>query len=206
MRIPHRNQNWHSPSQQSRVLRRNIGGPPISARSRIWSSLHSFTSFESKSIHHLPLHGRNGPSRCGTVIFVCGLVMDTSSHTQQGWRCYYKQTAQQYALHTQRMEQKGQWCTTVVVGGQSVLLGRLLEESQTSRSRVSDRDIGIAVRWGATLDNLMSKGYTLNPAHSLRAGGAMAMKLSGDIHSQIGALMAGVAWKMSTAFTFQDVG
>jgi len=26
------------------------------------------------------------------------------------------------------------------------------------------------------------------------------------IHSQIGALMAGVAWKMSTAFTFQNVG
>jgi hypothetical protein len=36
-------------------------------------------------------------------------------------------------------------------------------------SRVSDRDIGIAVRWGATLDNLMSKGYMLNhvSAHSL---------------------------------------
>lgn len=94
-------------------------------------------------------------------------------------------------------------------------------------SRVSDRDIGLAVRWGATLDNLMSKGYTLNrvSAHSLRAGGAMAMKLSGAsdstimrvgrwssltyltyIHSQIGALTAGVAWKMSTAFTFQNVG
>ncbi len=94
-------------------------------------------------------------------------------------------------------------------------------------SRVSDRDIGIAVRWGATLDNLMSKGYTLNrvSAHSLRAGGAMAMKLSGApdstimrvgrwssltyltyIHSQIGALTAGVAWKMSTALTFQNVG
>ncbi len=86
----------------------NIGGPPILARSRIWSSLHFFTSFESENIHHLPLHGRNGPSRCGTVIFVCGLVMGTSSHTQQGWRCYYKQIAQQYALCTQRMEQKGQ--------------------------------------------------------------------------------------------------
>jgi hypothetical protein len=51
---------------------------------------------------------RNGPSRCGTVIFVCGLVMGTSSHTQRGWRCYYRQTAQQYALQTRRMEQKGQ--------------------------------------------------------------------------------------------------
>ena len=94
-------------------------------------------------------------------------------------------------------------------------------------SRVSDCNIGIAVRWGATLDNLISKGYTLNrvSSHSLRARGAMAMKLSGasdstimrvgrwsssmyltHIHSQIGALMAGVAWKMSTAFTFQNVG
>ena len=133
MRIPHRNQNWLSPSQQSRALRKNIGGAPISARSRIWSLLHSFTSFELESIHHLPRHGRNGPSRCGTVIFVCGRVMGTSSHTQQGWRCYYRQTAQQYVLHTRRMEQKGQLCTTVVVEDQSVLLRRLLGESRTSR-------------------------------------------------------------------------
>jgi hypothetical protein len=27
-----------------------------------------------------------------------------------------------------------------------------------------------------------------------------------DIHTQIGALTAGLAWKMSTAFTFQNVG
>ncbi len=48
-------------------------------------------------------------------------------------------------------------------------------------SRVSDHNIGIAVQWGATWDNLMSKGYTLNriASHSLQAGGAMAMKLSG---------------------------
>ena len=93
-------------------------------------------------------------------------------------------------------------------------------------SRVSDRDIGIVVRWGAILDNLISKVYTLNcvSSHSLRAGGGMAMKLSGAsdstimrvrrwpsltyltyIHSKIGALTAGVAWKMSTAFTFQNV-
>ena len=82
---------------------------------------------------------------------------------------------------------------------------------------------------GSTWDNLISKGCTLNrvSSHSLQAGGAMAMKLSGAsdstimrvgvgrwssltyltyIHSQIGALTAGVAWKMSTAFTFQNVG
>ena len=92
---------------------------------------------------------------------------------------------------------------------------------------VTDRDIGTAVRWGATSDGLLAKGYTLNriSSHSLRAGGAMAMKLSGAsdstimrvgrwtsltyltyIHTQIGALTAGVAWRMSTAFTFQNVG
>ena len=83
---------------------------------------------------------------------------------------------------------------------------------------MSDRDIGIAVRWGATSDSLLTRGYTI-------AGGAMAMKLSGAsdstimrvgrwtsltyltyIHSQIGALTAGVVWRMSTAFTFQNVG
>jgi hypothetical protein len=76
-------------------------------------------------------------------------------------------------------------------------------------------------------DQLISRGYTLNrvSSHSLRAGGAMAMKLSGAsdstimwvgrwsslmyptyIHVQIGALTAGVTWKMSTAFRFQNVG
>ena len=94
-------------------------------------------------------------------------------------------------------------------------------------TRVSDRDIGIAVRWGATSDSLLTRGYTINciSLHSLHAGSAMAMKLSGAsdstimrvwrwtsltylayIHSQIGALTAGVAWRMSTAFTFQNVG
>jgi hypothetical protein len=94
-------------------------------------------------------------------------------------------------------------------------------------SWVTDRDIGIAVRWGATSDQLTSRGYTLHrvSSHSLRAGGAMAMKLSSAsdstimrdgrwssltyltyIHLQIGALMVGVAWKMSAAFRFQNVG
>jgi hypothetical protein len=94
-------------------------------------------------------------------------------------------------------------------------------------SKVSDRDIGVAVRWGATYDGLLLKGYTLNriSSHSLRAGGAMALKLSGAldstimrvgrwtsltyltyIHTQIGALTAELAWKMSTTFTFHNVG
>ena len=94
-------------------------------------------------------------------------------------------------------------------------------------SKVSDRDIGIAVWWGAAADQLIARGYSLDrvSSHSLRAGGAMAMKLSGEsdstimwvgrwssltylayIHLQIGALTAGVAWRMSTSFTFQNVG
>jgi hypothetical protein len=94
-------------------------------------------------------------------------------------------------------------------------------------SKVTDRNIGIAVRWGAIHDGLLLGGYTLNriSSRSLRAGGAMALKLCGAsdstimrvgrwtslmyltyIHTQIGALTAGLAWKMSTAFTFQNVG
>ena len=95
-----------------------------------------------------------------------------------------------------------------------------------TNSTISDRDITIAVRWGATADCLLARGYTLDrvSSHSLRAGGAMAMKLSGAsdstimrigrwtsltyltyIHSQIGALAKGVAWKMSKCFHFQNV-
>jgi hypothetical protein len=94
-------------------------------------------------------------------------------------------------------------------------------------STVTNRDIGIAICWGATYNGLMTKGYTLNriSSHSLRAGGGMAMKLSGAldstivqvgrwtfliyltyIHIQIRALTAGLAWRMSTAFTFQNNG
>jgi hypothetical protein len=92
---------------------------------------------------------------------------------------------------------------------------------------VSDKDIGIAICWGATSNRLLTRGYTLQciSSHSLRASGAMAMKLSRAsdstimrvgrwmsltyltyIHSQIGSLMAGLAARMSTAFTFQNVG
>ncbi len=94
-------------------------------------------------------------------------------------------------------------------------------------TRVLDRCITVAVRWGATFDCLLDKGYTLNrvSSHSLQAKGVMAMKLSNAmdstimkigwwtsltyfayIHSQIGALSMGIAWKMSQEFTFQNVG
>ncbi len=95
------------------------------------------------------------------------------------------------------------------------------------RSQVLDRDIGIAVQWGATCNCLLTKGYTLNriSSHSLRAGGAMAMKLSGAsdstimqvgrwslltyltyIHSQIGALTAELSRLMATQVRFQNMG
>jgi hypothetical protein len=88
----------------------------------------------------------------------------------------------------------------------------------TRTTRVSDWDVTIAVQWVAMYDCLMAKGYMVDRVslHSLRAGGAMAMKLSGAtdstimrigcwtsltyltyIHSQIGALLARVTWKMS---------
>ena len=94
-------------------------------------------------------------------------------------------------------------------------------------TRVSDRDITIAVRWGASQDGLTGRGYTLDrvSSHSLRAGGAMALALAGEsamtimrvgrwtsttymtyIHSQIGALAKGLAWKMSRSHTFHNIG
>ncbi len=90
-------------------------------------------------------------------------------------------------------------------------------------SWIINGDNTIVVQWGATFNQKLSQGYTLDwvLSHSLRAGGAMAMKLSGTtnnmimqigcwtsltyltyIHSQIDALSAGAAWKLATAFTF----
>ncbi len=53
--------------------------------------------------------------------------------------------------------------------------------------RVSDRCITVAVEWGATFDCLLDKGYTLKrvSSQSLRAEGAMAMKLSNATDSTI---------------------
>ena len=91
---------------------------------------------------------------------------------------------------------------------------------------VSDRDINTAVKWAALHDGLYGQGY--NPArissHSLRAGGAMALKLAGEevrpiklvgrwssetfvtyIHSQIGALTAGLSAKMARRIVFQNI-
>ena len=55
------------------------------------------------------------------------------------------------------------------------------------RTRVTDRDIGIAVRWGAVNDGLLLRRHTIEciSSHSLRAGRAMALKLSGALDSTI---------------------
>ena len=92
---------------------------------------------------------------------------------------------------------------------------------------VSDKDINVAVRWAAWKDGLFEKGYSLSrvSSHSLRAGGAMALKLNGAedstikimgrwssntfityIHSQIGALTAGLSIKMAREIMFHNVG
>ena len=57
----------------------------------------------------------------------------------------------------------------------------------TPTTRISDRDVTITVQWGATYDCLVVKGYTVDlvSSHSLRAGGAMAMKPSGATDSTI---------------------
>ncbi len=122
------------------------------------------------------------------------------------------------ALACQMANLRGMWASTPL---------STVCHPPTRTTRISDRDVFIAVRWGATYDCLMAKGYTVDrvSSHSLRAGGAMAMKLSGAmdsmimqigrwtslryltyIHSQIGALLAGVAWRMSQQFTFQNIG
>ena len=94
-------------------------------------------------------------------------------------------------------------------------------------SRVADKDINVAIRWGALADGLLARGYTLDriSSHSLRAAGAMALKLNGCstetimrlgrwtsltyltyIHTQIGALSEGMSELMATEIVFQNVG
>ncbi len=151
-----------------------------------------------------------------------------------------------YALHTQKNGTKGAVVHHEAIGSPICPLTAMAHRvaniqqaksvtcqlnavySESGRcSQVSDRDIGIAVGWGATCDCLLTQGYTLNriSSHSLRAGGAMAMKLSGAsdstimrvgrwssltyltyIHLQIGALTAGLSKLMATQVRFQNVG
>lgn len=92
---------------------------------------------------------------------------------------------------------------------------------------VSDKDINTAVKWAALHDGLYEQGYSPSrvSSHSLRAGGAMALKLNGEedstiklvgrwssetfityIHSQIGALTKGLSAKMARKIAFQNIG
>ena len=92
---------------------------------------------------------------------------------------------------------------------------------------VVSADILSAVRQATVATGLVAKGYKIDRvgSHSLRASGAMALKLnnvdtetiqkigrwSGStflvyIHSQIGALNAGISERMSTRISFHNVG
>jgi hypothetical protein len=88
-------------------------------------------------------------------------------------------------------------------------------------------DISRLVKYGARTANLEAQGYDLRRVntHSLRASGAMALKLQGEtdstimklgrwtgltfltyIHAQIGALNVGLAQRMATRIEFINVG
>ena len=94
-------------------------------------------------------------------------------------------------------------------------------------SHIHDNDITIALRCGAAKAGLLLRGYTLAQisSHSLRASGAMALKLAGAddttiqklgrwssrtflmyIHTQIAAYSAGWAAKMAAPIDFIHVG
>ena len=93
--------------------------------------------------------------------------------------------------------------------------------------RITAAQIRSLIRHGAALDNLEAKGYHPSRigSHSLRAGGAVALKLAGYddttickmgrwssntfliyIRGQIANLTAGVATAMSTTLTYHNVG
>jgi hypothetical protein len=92
---------------------------------------------------------------------------------------------------------------------------------------VVTKDITAAIRQAGARTGLFQRGYTVDrvSAHSLRAGGAMAMKLAGKdenlikkvgrwssstwltyIHSQISNLTAGLAEEMAVTHLFYNVG
>ena len=92
---------------------------------------------------------------------------------------------------------------------------------------VPSADITTAVRHSVLLGNLLPQGYTVSrvSAHSLRASGAMALKINGHdkaiikklgrwssttwltyIHSQIASLTTGLATSMCNQHTFFNVG
>ena len=94
------------------------------------------------------------------------------------------------------------------------------------RRKVSARQINSAVKQGVEMTGLLNQGYTTKSvsSHSLRAGGAMAMKLNGIdrdtirkmgrwssdtflmcIHEQISALSKGIASTMARDIEFHNI-
>ena len=95
-----------------------------------------------------------------------------------------------------------------------------------SQQHVLASDINHAVKLAVAQLGLVTKGFNLNDvsSHSLRAGGAMALKLHGYdrdtikkmgrwssdtfltyIHEQIGAFSAGISTKMAIAIPFHNM-
>ena len=235
MRTPRQNQNLPSPSQLSHQSQRATGGHRTSVQSRIWQSLLSSTSFELENTPPRLHPDRRGPSLSVSVMCVYGKRVEVLLKADSATICIAntKNGTKGAVVHHKAfggiicpVAALARRIANVQAGPAQGPLNRVYHLSGKV-TQVSDRDIRIAVRWGATSDSLLTRGYTINriSSHSLRAGGAMAMKLSGAsdstimrvgrwtsltyltyIHSQIGALTAGVAWRMSTAFTFQNVG
>ena len=96
-----------------------------------------------------------------------------------------------------------------------------------AHEHIHDQDITTALRFGAAKAGLLFAGYTLEriSSHSLRASGAMALKLNGAddttiqklgrwssrtflmyIHTQISAYSKGWSQKMATSIPFVHVG
>ena len=96
-----------------------------------------------------------------------------------------------------------------------------------ARRQVQDEDIRAAIRAGAHMDNLEAAGYDLTRigSHSLRTGGAVALKLAGYDHdiikklgrwssntylryiqTQVAQLSQGVSHQMARLLRFQNVG
>lgn len=111
-------------------------------------------------------------------------------------------------------------------GDSSMPISFIRSKPSGAREHVTDSDITAAVRYGVAASGLLDRGHTLDrvSSHSIRASGAMALKLNKEpsdtikklgrwssdtfltyIHSQIAALTVGVAARMSTHIPFDCI-
>ena len=127
---------------------------------------------------------------------------------------------------TNLLDQTAQWhCTLSNAGSENQLICDVCEDEVWTS--VTSTEIVHAVRQAAKKSlNLQEKGIDpdMIGAHSLRAGGAMALKIMGEtdstirkfgrwtsdtwmmyIHSQISQLYKGVAQKMSTPIDYHNI-